>query len=140
MFVKVILILFGLFSLFASFALGNYFHFMRSGDHGFGDKYEYSAIQAYSGRYKNMDNDKPYLIEKIKNNNYALIAFPIKGKQKGYVVIFPNPEGGHKIKSIPNVDFELTQEVYNEIKAKVHISEDVDTFIASHIVRFAERE
>lgn len=102
----------------------------------FGEKYKYSYIQNYSDfKYKDIDNHQPYLI--ATHDKYPpLVAFPIKGKQKGYVVILSQAEemDTDKVKVAWSTDnFELTRAIYEEIKMQVTLSPEVDIFIASHI-------
>ena len=113
---------------------------MKYGKEGFHDKHQWSIIQGYSWKYRDMENSKPYIIEETKigkhvyDNDLPIVAFPIKGKQKGYVAILSRAQGGAMVKALPVADFELTKEIYEEIKAQVSLSDDVDTFIASHII------
>ena len=93
---------------------------------------EAAYILAYREKYKDMKHDEPYMIE-TDDNHPPIVAFPIKRKQKGYVVILTRSKGGHTVKMVPVNDFELTKEVYVEIKKQVLLSHDIDALISSHV-------
>lgn len=113
---------------------------MKHGKEGLHDKHEWSIVQGYEWKYRDAENNKPYIIEETRFEKYAskddppVVAFPVKGKTKGYVVILSKAKGGAMLKVLPIVDFELTKGIYEEIKSKVSLSDDVDKFISSHIV------
>lgn len=44
-----------------------------------------------------------------------------------------NAEGVPKVKSLPNIDFVVSEKSYNEIKLRVKLSKEVDKFIKSSI-------
>lgn len=93
---------------------------------------EAAYILAYREKYKDMKHDEPYMIE-TDGNHPPIVAFPIKRKQEGYIVILTRSKGGHTVKMVPVRDFELTKEVYVEIKKQVLLSHDIDALIASHV-------
>ena len=99
------------------------------------NKSEYSILQSYEYNYREAINDTPYLVFKhaLKTDS-TVVAFPIKGKKKGYVVLIADSKGKPKIKAMPDVDFVVTQSAYNTVKGEVSLSDDVDNFIKSHIL------
>jgi aspartate 1-decarboxylase len=105
---------------------------------GFADRQEWSIVHIMDKKYEDADNSEFYFIEEVDiknvNNNSSIVAFPIKGKTKGYVVILSKATVGATVKVSPIVDFELTKEIYEEIKSQITLYDDVDTFIASHII------
>ena len=100
----------------------------------FSNKTEFSILEHYEYIYRNADQNKPFMIfEHAMNSDYTVVAFPIKDKSKGYVVLLAKAEGEPKIKVLLNVNFVVTQEAYTAVNRKVSLSKEVDQFIASHV-------
>jgi len=95
------------------------------------DKHEWSVVEVKSYKHAKIDNSAPYLI--IKENEKEIIALPIDGQSYGYVIILAKAKGSRKVKAMPTVHFKVPYSVYKEIKMQVLLSDDVDTFIHSHI-------
>jgi hypothetical protein len=100
----------------------------------FTNKSEYSILQSYEYEYRDVKNDKPYMVFKnALKTDLTVVAFPIKDKPKGYVVILARAEGSPKVKYMPDVDFVVTQNTLTEIQAAITLSKEVEQFIMAHI-------
>jgi len=98
------------------------------------NKREYSILQSYGYEYINIKNEDPYLvISKALGTSYTVLAFPIKGKNTGYVVMLAQAEGDPKTKTIPSVDFVVTKSAFDAVKARTKLSPEIEQFIAAHI-------
>ncbi len=98
------------------------------------NKHDYSVIQVLGYKYRNKTNNIPYLIllDQEDSNDNA-VAFPIKGKTQGYVVILANTDFPPLIKYLPEKDFVVTQEAYQAVKSQLSLSKEVDQFIMNHM-------
>jgi len=100
----------------------------------FANKTEYSILQSYEYEYREVKNDKPYMIFKnALKTDFTVVAFPIRDKPKGYVVLLAQTEGSPKVKFSPDVDFVVTQSTFAEVKATTPLSKEVEQFIATHL-------
>jgi len=98
------------------------------------NKPEYSILQSYEYKYRDMPNDKPYLVEmNALNTGLTVIAFPAQDKSHGYVVMLTNSSRSPDIKVLPDVDFVVTNESYKAVKEQIALSKEVDQFISKHI-------
>jgi hypothetical protein len=98
------------------------------------NKSEYSVLQYYAYEYREAKHDKPYMIFKhALKTELTVLAFPIKDKPVGYVVILARAEGVPKVKVITEVDFEVTKDAYAAVKAETVLSKEVDQFIAVRV-------
>jgi hypothetical protein len=96
------------------------------------NKSEYSVLQFYAYELQDISHENSYMIfQNALNTKLTVLAFPIKEKASGYVVILANAEGTPKVKTIPEFKFNVSKETYAKIKAEVSISEEVDQFILS---------
>ena len=95
-------------------------------------KTEYSILQSYEYQYRETSNDMPYLVLNHASDA-TVIAFPIKGKSQGYVVILAKSKGKPEVKMMPDADFIVTQAVYMAVKEEISLSTEVDRFIAEHV-------
>src|SRR5260370_28846126 len=78
-------------------------------DNELANKPEYSVLQAYEYQYKDVKNDKPYLVFKnALKTDATVVAFPIKSKATGYVVMLAQAKALPKSKVIPDTDFVVT--------------------------------
>ncbi len=102
----------------------------------YANKYEYSLLEACYSRYKDVKNDEPYMV--LKNalqTDKTVLAFPIRGKATGYVMMLAQAEGIPKDKGLsPKEDFVVTQKAFAEIKATTPLSQEIVQFIEAHIV------
>lgn len=101
----------------------------------FANKTEYSILQSYEYEYRDVKNDEPYMV--LKNalqTDKTVLAFPIRGKATGYVVMLAQAEGIPKDKAMPETDFVVTQRAFTEIKATTLLSKEIEQFIAAHVV------
>ena len=98
------------------------------------NKPEYSVLQAYEYQYRDVKNDKPYLVfKKALNTDATVVAFPIKSKAAGYVVVLAHAESLPKVKALPDVDFVVTKDAFTEVRAATPLSKEVEQFIAAHV-------
>ena len=99
------------------------------------NKPDYSILQAYAYDYREVKNDKPYFVFKnALKTDATIVAFPIKNKPTGYVVILADTKNAPKVKIIPNnVDFVVTQNAFTEVRTETPLSKEVETFIAQHV-------
>ena len=98
------------------------------------NKPEYSILQSYEYKYRDMPNDKPYLVEKnALNTGLTVIAFPAKDKSHGYVVMLTSSVRSPDILVLPEVDFVVTNGSYSSVKEQTSLSKEVDRFISRHI-------
>ena len=97
-------------------------------------KTEYSILQSYEYKCRDLSNDRPYLIyEQALNSELTVLAFPIANKSKGYVVMIADAKADPKLKSMPDADFIVGLNTLVEVKKKIAISREVDDFITTHI-------
>lgn len=98
------------------------------------NKAEYSILQSFEYEYRGSNNDKPYLVVKnaLKTKS-TVVAFPIKGKSTGYVVMLAQAEGLPKTKVMPEVDFAVTKEAFEAVKARTFLSPEIEQVIVAHI-------
>jgi hypothetical protein len=98
------------------------------------NKSEYSVLQYYGYEYRDATHDKPYMIfRRARNTELTVLAFPIKDKTVGYVVMIAGTQSVPSIKAMPEVDFEVTTDAYAAVKAENVLSKEVDQFIAARI-------
>lgn len=101
----------------------------------FANKTEYSILQACESTYQDVKNDEPYMV--LKNalqTDKTVLAFPIRGKATGYVMMLAQAEGIPKDKVMsPEEDFVVTQRAFTEIKATTLLSKEIEQFIAAHV-------
>lgn len=98
------------------------------------NKSEYSVLQYYAYEYQDAKQDKPYMVfQRALNTELTVLAFPIKDKPVGYVVMLARAEGVPKVKSMTEVDFKVTKDAYAAVKAEASMSKEVDQFIASRV-------
>lgn len=98
------------------------------------NKLEYSILQSYEFKYREERNDASYMIfRRALGTDATVIAFPIKDKSKGYVMILAHAGGTPNVKIMPETDFVVTHDSYAALKADVSLSKEVDEFIAAHI-------
>jgi len=98
------------------------------------NKTEYSILEHYEYEFRNSEQEKPYMFfEHALGSKYTVVAFPIKHRVKGYVVILAQAEGVPKVKVLSKVEFKVTKEAYTSLKREVHLSKEVDQFIFAHI-------
>lgn len=105
----------------------------------FANKTEYSILEACESEYRDVKNDEPYMV--LKNalqTDKTVLAFPIRGKETGYVVMLAQAEGIPKDKAMPETDFVVTQRAFTEIKATTPLSKEIVLFIAAHVVNQKE--
>jgi hypothetical protein len=98
------------------------------------NKPEYSVLQAYEYQYRDVKNDKPYLVFKnALKTGATVVAFPIKSKPTGYVVMLAQAKYLPKVKAMPDTDFVVTQGALKEVRAATSLSNEVEQFIAAHV-------
>jgi len=98
------------------------------------NKTEYSTLESYEYKYREIENDEPYMIVKNALKTKAtVLAFPIRGKAHGYVVMLAEAEGVPKDKSMPETDFVVTQNAFTEVKAATSLSKEIEHLIATHV-------
>lgn len=98
------------------------------------NKSEYSVLEYYAYEYREAKHDKPYMVfQRALNTELTVLAFPIKDKPVGYVVILASAEGVPKVKAMTEVDFEVTKDAYAAVKAETVLSTEVDQFIAARV-------
>jgi hypothetical protein len=74
------------------------------------NKPEYSILQAYEYDYREVKNEKPYLVFKnALKTDATVVAFPIKSKATGYVVLLAQTKSLPKVKAMPDADFVVTK-------------------------------
>jgi len=96
--------------------------------------HEYSILQSCEHRFRNAPNADQYIIiKKALETPHTVVAFPIKGKEAGYVVMLAQAEGDPKTKSLPEVDFVVTESAFEAVKARTKLSPEIEQFIAAHI-------
>jgi hypothetical protein len=79
-------------------------------------------------------NDKPYLVFKnALKTDATVVAFPIKSKATGYVVMLAQAKSLPKVKAMPDADFVVTQGAFEEVRAATPLSKQVEQFIAGHV-------
>ena len=98
------------------------------------NKSEYSVLQHYEYEYREAKHDKPYMVfQRALNTELTVLAFPIKDKPVGYVVMLARAEGVPKVKAMAEVDFEVTKDAYAAVKAETVLSKEVDQFVADRV-------
>lgn len=98
------------------------------------NKPEYSILQAYEYDYREVKNDKSYLVFKnALKTDATVVAFPIKNKATGYVVMLAQAKYLPKVKAMPDADFVVTQGAFKEVRTATPLSKEVEQFIAAHV-------
>ncbi len=98
------------------------------------NKPEYSVLQAYGYQYRDVKNDKPYLVFKnALKTDTTVVAFPIKSKATGYVVLLAQTKSLPKVKAIPDADFVVTKDALEQVRAATPLSKEVEQFITAHV-------
>jgi hypothetical protein len=98
------------------------------------NKSEYSVLQYYEYEYREAKHDKPYMLfKRALNTESTVLAFPIKEKPVGYVVMLARAEGVPKIKIMTEVDFTVTKDAYAAVQEETALSKEVDQFIAVRV-------
>lgn len=98
------------------------------------NKSEYSVLQHYESEYREAKQEKPYMVfQRALNTELTVLAFPIKDKSTGYVVVLAQAEGVPKVKAMPEVDFDVSKDTYAAAKAETALSHEVDQFIAARV-------
>ena len=98
------------------------------------NKSEYSVLQYYEYEYREAKHDNPYMIfKRALNTELTVLAFPIKEKPVGYVVMLARAEGVPKIKIMTEVDFTVTKNAYAAVKAETALSKEVDEFLVARV-------
>ena len=98
------------------------------------NKPEYSILQAYEYDYRDVKNDKPYLVfNNALKTDATVVAFPIKNKATGYVVMLAQAKNSPKVKVMPDADFVVTEGALREVRVTTPLSKEVEQFIASHV-------
>ena len=101
------------------------------------NKSEYSVLQAYEHQYREIRNDKTYIVFKqALNTELTVVAFPRKDKLHGYVVILAKAKGSPAVKVMPETDFLVTQDAYAAVRADASLSKEVDQFIAARVQKY----
>jgi len=98
------------------------------------DKYEYSCIESLYYTQNQIDNKNQYQLFNCENVDLISIAFPIKNKSKGYVIILANTPHKPFIKIFPdNIKFVVKKEWLNQIKSKIKLSIEVEQYLLNYI-------
>jgi hypothetical protein len=98
------------------------------------NKPDYSILQAYEYDYREVKNDKPYLIfRNALKTGATVVAFPIKNRSTGYVVILAETKHTPKVKAMPQLDFVVTQDAFADVRTAAPLSREVEEFIAQHV-------
>ncbi len=98
------------------------------------NKSDYSILQSYEYDYRNANNDESYMIfHHALGTNRTVVAFPIKNKNVGYVVIIANPIVSTTVKYMPESDFIVTENVFQKVKSQVSFSKETEKFISAKI-------
>ena len=98
------------------------------------NKPEDSVLQAYGYQYRDVKNDKPYLVFKnALKTDATVVAFPIKNKTTGYVVMLAQAKSSPKVKAMPDADFVVTKDALEQVRAATPLSKEVEQFITAHV-------
>ena len=99
------------------------------------DKSEYSVLQRYEYEYREVKQDLPFMIFKhALKTNLTVLAFPVRDKPVGYVVIIARSNGVSKVKAMDGVEFKVSKLAYAAVKSEADISPEVDNFIKARIL------
>lgn len=98
------------------------------------NKPDYSILEHYEYKYRESSNDRKYMIQKrALKTDTTVVAFPIKNKSHGYVVILANSQHPPLVKYMPEEDFVVTQDAYLAVKGQASLSIEVEQFIARRV-------
>jgi hypothetical protein len=98
------------------------------------NKPEYSILQAFEYQYREVKNDKSYLVFKnALKSDATVVAFPIKSKATGYVVLLAQTKSLPKVKAMPDADFVVTKDALEQVRAATPLSKEVEQFITAHV-------
>ena len=98
------------------------------------NKTEYSVLEYYAYEYHETKHDKPYMVfQRALNTEFTVLAFPIKDKPVGYVVMLARAEGVPKIKVMTEAGFVVTREAYAAVKTEAALSQEFDQFISARV-------
>jgi hypothetical protein len=97
------------------------------------NKQEYSIIQSVEYEYRNVRHEKEYIIFRdALNTKKTLVAFPVKDKNHGYVVILASSCSSPKVKYLPEKDFMVSPSTLEIVFSEVSFSDEVRSFLLSH--------
>lgn len=98
------------------------------------NKSEYSVLQHYEYELRNTQHDKTYMaFNNALGTKLTVLAFPIKNKPTGYVVILANSKSTPTVKTMTESEFLVTKEAYIALKKELNLSNEVDNFIAERV-------
>jgi hypothetical protein len=99
----------------------------------------YSVLQWQEYQLRQQDTRQPYVFstETLKSE-YNTIAFPLIGKQRGYIVFLANPKDGDPSYSVPleeDAQFVLDKATFQEIAAKKYVTNRLQEHLRRYVVR-----
>lgn len=98
------------------------------------NKPDYSILEHYEYKYREANNDRPYMIiKRALKTDKTVVAFPMKNKSRGYVVILASSQNPPSVKYMPEQDFVVTQDAYLAVKGQMSLSNEVEQFIAKRV-------
>ena len=98
------------------------------------NKPDYSILEHYEYKYREANNDRPYMIiKRALKTDKTVVAFPIKNKSRGYVVLLVNSQNPPLVKYMPEEIFFVTRNTYLAVKVESSLSNEVEQFIVKHV-------
>lgn len=93
-------------------------------------KSEYSVLQSYEHRYRNLEHSEPYIVRSdALDTSFDVFALPVKGQDEGYVWFIANPDTPF-IKAIPDdVDFVVEQDAVDAIVRSTRLAPTVKAYL-----------
>jgi len=96
------------------------------------NKTDYSLLQSYEYKYREVANDQDFIIsQKTREKDATVIGFPRKDKAQGYVMVIANSRYDPKVKYMPEVDFTVTKATIEDVKSQINLSKEVESFLYS---------
>jgi hypothetical protein len=102
----------------------------RAGCNELANKHEYSVLQAMEYRLRDRHHNQSYLLfPNALESDLTVVAFPRADANVGYVVLLTNAKVPPRDKAMPDVDFLVTSENLDDLKADTTLSAEVERYI-----------
>jgi hypothetical protein len=91
-------------------------------------------LQSFERQYAELEHVQPYIVtSKALGTSSTVIAFPIKNKEKGYVVMLAQAQGNPIDKRLPEVMFVVNESTFSKLKSATTLSSEVELLIRANI-------
>lgn len=99
-----------------------------------GAAHEYSVLQGYEFRGRDMAHDSSFIIKaRDEDTNADVLGLPRLDTEKGYVWFITNPQTTPKVKLIPEgAPFSITDDDLIEVKQRLELMPEVEHYLLEH--------